>query len=87
MAKHTDHIKSYPGSHKELAENLGDLYYDSLADFLQQLSEKMKQDGDADNRRGRPELAAELLACSQHLQEAAKHIDTAWAICRPYIDK
>lgn len=85
--KHTDTVTNYPGNNEELVEALGNLYYDSLADFLRQLSEKMQKDGEADSDRGRPKLAAELLACSQHLQVAAKHIDAAWIICKPYVDK
>ena len=85
--KHTKRVKHYPEGHEGLAENLGDLYYDSLADFLKILAEKIHQDGEADRKRGRPRLAAELLACSDRLQEAAAHIDAAWTICKPYMDK
>ncbi|MGD1937381.1 MAG: hypothetical protein ACFCA4_07500 [Cyanophyceae cyanobacterium] len=85
--KHTDQVKNYPGSHEELAENLGDLYYGSLAEFLHQLSAKLEKDGHADKGRGRSRLATELLACSQRLQEAAAHIDRAWEICEPYVKK
>ncbi|MGD1849090.1 MAG: hypothetical protein ACFCBU_00255 [Cyanophyceae cyanobacterium] len=85
--KHTKQVNDYPGSHEELAESLGDLYYDALAEFLRQLSNKMAKDGDADDRRERPRLAAELHSCSQHLREAAEHIDAAWEICKPYVEE
>ncbi len=83
--KHTKQVKNYSESHETLAESIGDLYYDSLADFLRLLADKMYRDGEADKGRGRVKLAAELLACGQTLREAAKHIDIAWKICKPYM--
>ena len=83
--KHTRTINHYQGTHEQLAENLGDFYYDSLADFLDLLSKKMARDATADLGRGRPKLAAELDACAQHLDAAARHIQTAWDICAPHV--
>ena len=83
--KHTKKVKNYSESHETLAESIGDLYYDSLADFLLLLADKMHRDGEADKDRGRVKLAKELFACSRKLQEAAKHIDIAWDICKPYV--
>jgi len=83
--KHTRTVNRYQGTHEQLAENLGDLYYHTLADFLGLLSEKMARDAAADRGRGRPKLAAELDACAQHLDTAARHIQTAWALCEPHV--
>ncbi len=83
--KHTQQVKSYSQSHEQLAEDIGDLYYDSLAGLLRLLSDKMKRDGDADAGRGRSKLASELYACSEQLAQAAKHADVAWDICEPYV--
>lgn len=85
--KHTDKVKNYNGSHQKLAEEIGDLYYDALADFLQLLSEKIQTDAQADSDRGRQKLAKQLFACSKNLEESARLIDTAWEICEPYTPK
>lgn len=83
--KHTRTVNHYQGTQAQLAENLGDFYYDSLADFLGLLSKKMARDATADLGRGRPKLAAELDACAQHLDAAARHIQAAWGICAPHV--
>ena len=83
--KHTRTVNLYQGTQEQLAEDLGDLYYDTLADFLDLLSKKMARDATADLGRGRPKLAAELDACAQHLDAAAGHIQAAWGICAPHV--
>lgn len=83
--KHTHQIKSHSGTHRQLAEDIGDLYYDSLADFLRLMAEKMDRDAQADAGRGRHKLATQLAACAEHLQQAAGHIDVAWKICAPHV--
>ncbi|MTW21579.1 hypothetical protein [Allochromatium palmeri] len=85
--KHTKNIKSYNESHEKLAEDICDLYYDSLAEFFRLLSGKLEKDGKADDGRGRIKLAKELLSASKDLESAANHIDVAWEICEPYVKK
>lgn len=82
---HTHQIKSYTGPHRQLTEDIGDLYYDALADFLRLMAEKMDRDAQADAGRGRRKLATQLAACAQYLQQAAEHIDVAWKICEPHV--
>ncbi len=85
--KHSKNIKNYKGTLEELAVETGDLYYDSLADLLKLLSEKINKDGDADYNRGRVKLAKELHQCAEHLSKASKNIDKAWDICKPFMEK
>ena len=85
--KHTTHVKNYAGPHEQLAEEIGDLFYDSLADFLRLLAAKADRDSHKDEVRGRQKLAAELQACADHLNQSALHIDAAWKICEPHVRK
>jgi hypothetical protein len=85
--KHTPTVTRFQGRPAELAEALGDLYYDSLANHLKLLSEKMARDSVADAGRSRHKLAGELKACANHLSQAAGHIERAWAICRPHVNE
>jgi len=85
--KHTDTVRQFNGTHEQLAEEIGDLYYDALADLLEKMAQKMTRDAAADLGRGRPRLASELQACSKHLSEAAQHIGEAWKICEPFARK
>lgn len=64
----------------KLVEDLGNLRYDSLAEFLNKLSKKLESDGHADEARGRMQL-------SKQLAYAAKSIGNAWKICKPYFSK
>jgi hypothetical protein len=84
---HTTAVRDFNGTSAQLAEAMGDLYYDSLAELLTLLAQKMAADNEADLQRGRPKLAAELNACAEHIQAAAHHIQSAWTICAPYTSK
>ncbi|MEZ5850768.1 MAG: hypothetical protein R3D68_08995 [Hyphomicrobiaceae bacterium] len=84
--KHSKTIERYAGSPADLAEDAGNLYYDSLAELLTLMSEKLKRDAAADRKRNRRRLAAELAACGTHLEQAAGHIREAWRICEPYME-
>jgi len=71
---------NYPGGFQQLATDLGNLRYDSLAQFLHLLAQKLGQDGDADLGRNRLKLAG-------HLHRAADEIARAWQLCKPYMEE
>jgi hypothetical protein len=75
--EHTNDIP-YEGGYPKLADDLGNLRYDALADFLELLAAKIDRDAAADAGRGRQQLAAEL-------KDAAEHIARAWRICKPFM--
>lgn len=72
---------------KELAEDIGNLQYDSLAEFLQYLSDKLKRDCVADLKRKRPQLSIYLFLCSTYLNRASEIIKNTWRICKPYMNE
>ena len=75
--KHNDQIE-YPGGFKQLATDLGNLSYDALGKFLDELAKKLEKDAVADKKRKRTQLAKELAA-------SAEHIKKAWKICEPFM--
>lgn len=81
---HKSHIEGYNGSMEILAEEIGNLKYDALAEFLDLLAAKIERDGDKDRSRGQVKLANHLQSCSVKLTEAKLSIDKAWGICKPY---
>ena len=83
--KHTVSVPHYNGSHQQLAEQMGDLYYNALAELLTMLADKLERDAVKDTARGRPKLASELAGASTAIKAAAAHINTAWRICEPYM--
>ena len=78
-------VEKYPGTMEELAIELGDLTYDSLAKFLGLLAEKIQVDGDKDLGRGRKQLAGHLHACARDLRACEESIEQAWVICEPFM--
>jgi hypothetical protein len=76
--EHRTTLPDYPGGVEALVNDLGNLRYDSLANFLCLLSKKIDKDGQADLGRNRPQL-------SGHLMDASESISRAWTLCRPYM--
>lgn len=83
--KHTETVKGIDLDNKELAIRVGDLYYDSLVEFLEALSEKLNEDAIADKNRGREKLSNSLFKASEDIKKASESIETSWDICEPYV--
>lgn len=83
--KHATSVQRYNGTHQQLAEEMGDLYYNALAELLELLAGKLEQDAAKDTGRGRIKLATELNHAAVDLQAAAGHIQQAWRICELFM--
>lgn len=79
--KHTCKVKGVGFSNHELANRIGDLYYDDLALFLESLSKKLKTDANDDRDRGRSKLADDLDQSSKLLNQSSESIQKAWKKC------
>jgi hypothetical protein len=93
MKRHLDRLTIpawYPGdvdvSTYDLADRLGNLRYDCLADYLLALAEKLRRDAEADRGCGRPVLADHLAASSWNLLDAARAIRYAWDVCESHME-
>lgn len=82
---HKTSIKYYPNL-ESLACEIGDLRYDALEVFLHHLALKLKQDSEADAKRGRSQLASNLMNASNLMETSAVEIGRAWKICAPYLE-
>jgi len=80
--KHTNKIKGVGLELEEVAERVGDLYYDDMARFLKALATKLKKDASADRRRGRIKLSEHLDKSAKYIQESAEEIKEAWRVCK-----
>jgi hypothetical protein len=85
-SKHKKEVEGYQGSLQELAEDLGDLHYESLAEFLGHLSEKLEKDSIADMKRNRMKLAGSLHHAADDIHSACIGIERAWKISKPYME-
>ena len=79
--KHTQKVKGVGFELEELANRVGDLYYDNLAHFLEKLSAKLESDAKADRAKGRKKLAQNLFASAASLQQSSQEIEKAWQVC------
>lgn len=82
---HETKIKKYQGTLNDLAIDIGNLRYDTLAEFLDLLGKKIQEDGDKDLARGRAKLAKQLHDCSSCLEQSKKAVDEAWRISEPFM--
>jgi hypothetical protein len=82
---HNTNVERYPGTPGELAEELGNLRYDALAEFLSLLAAKLDGDAAQDEKRGRKRLATVLRDAAAGANEAATAIQRAWKICEPHV--
>ena len=57
---HPKSVLKYPGTIQELASDIARLRYDALAEFLNELSDKIASDAHSDKERGRERLSQEL---------------------------
>ena len=82
--QHKEIVEKYNGSFEELVEDIGNLRYDSLADFISLLSAKLSRDSEKDFDSGRKKLAHELHVAAYRISEAEQSIINAWEISAPY---
>ena len=82
---HRESVEGYGGSLAQLAQDIGDLKYDSLAELLHLLAAKVERDGSKDRARGRAKLAATLQASADQIAAAAASIEAAWRISKPHM--
>ncbi|MFH1064521.1 MAG: hypothetical protein V1729_05550 [Candidatus Woesearchaeota archaeon] len=83
--KHQNYAKGYDGTLQELAQSIGNMRYDSVAEFIQYLSEDLKRQAEGDRNRGRPKLASKLEMTAEQLSQAKQKMDEIWTLCKPYM--
>lgn len=83
--RHPNHVVGFEGTHKELAERIGNMDYASGRDFLAHLAKDIRRQADGDSGRGRPRLAARLYETAAHLESARDALGAAWEICELYM--
>lgn len=81
--EHKDYIENKDLG--KLVDELGDLRYDKLSDFLYYLSLKLKNDSKKDKDKNKIKLSERLLNSSNYLFKASEEISLAYDICKPYM--
>ena len=83
--KHPIEITKYNGTLDELVEDIGNLRYDVLHDFIDKLSIKILKDATKDEKKGRKLLSKELFHASSLLFLIKHPLNKAWNICKKFI--
>lgn len=83
---HPNYVVGFSGSLEELAQNVGAMRYDCVAEFLQLLAKNMNEQAAADQERNRPKLASKLELTAVALHHSYDAMNEAWRICAPYMD-
>jgi len=86
---HTEHpidLPRYSGTLQELAEDIADMRYDSLAAFVEHLADKIHADADNDLEHGRRQLASKLYKLADDLYEARNDSVELWEFCRKFME-
>ncbi|MBI2582460.1 hypothetical protein HYV87_05030 [Candidatus Woesearchaeota archaeon] len=83
--KHPTHIDGYYGSLQALANSIGDMRYDKVAEFVGLLAQRVEAEAERDSAAGRTQLSGKLDLVSKHLYNAQAEIDSAWKICEPHM--
>jgi hypothetical protein len=84
--KHSKTIEKYNGTTDQLVEDIGNLHYEALREFLEKLSLKIFNDSVKDNRSKKFKLSRSLELASDAIDLASTCIDDASVISKPYQD-
>jgi hypothetical protein len=71
---------------KVVAEAIGDLNYETLAELLYHLSDKLNSDSNTDYEGGRYKISQELNEASHKMHFVARRIELVWQISKPFMD-
>lgn len=88
--KHLNYIQKYDsgrGTLKELAEDVENMSYDAVAEFLTHLSSALYRRSKRDRNNDKNNLAEILDRASFNIDSAALNIIDAWKICEPYMKR
>jgi len=82
--KHPKNVGEYTDM-EQLANDIGNLHYETMYELLGKLSKKLGHDCLNDQNAGRQKLANELADASNAISDASCYIGTAWEISKPYM--
>lgn len=85
MKRHTNHVQKYVGSLEQLADDVENMSYDAVTEFLEHLAGALYNRAQRDRSGNKRELAERLTRASFNIDSAAIETKEAWNICAPYM--
>jgi hypothetical protein len=83
--QHPDHVVGWSGSVEELAQAIGNMRYDAMAQLIHLLSQDILTQAKADAERNRVKLAVQLEDVWDNLVLTQASLQATWAICKPFM--
>ena len=91
--KHSENIERYQGTLKELARDIVNMRYDSVAKFYEYLAGELKEDSQKDSQRQslkdssqkRTQLSKKLEEVAEDNLEIQKKMLSIWDLCKRYM--
>ena len=82
---HKTELDNYKGTLPELAREIANLRYDTLANLFEELYKCIDEDAQKDYDKGRKNLGMCLGMNAYRLKEATDSFKRAWLMCAPYM--
>lgn len=82
------HKKDFHGMEdmKEFAEQIGNMHYEALTQFLYHLSKKIDADSLKDYNSGRTKLGTALQYTGMSIFESSLRMEKVWQISKPFME-
>jgi hypothetical protein len=83
--KHPIKVEKYSGTLRELARDILNMRYDSLAELYRYLSEELLIDAKHDENLGHKKVSELLKKLAEDNVNSKEDADFLWEICEPYM--
>ena len=83
--KHPTGVEGWSGTLEELAQAIGKMRYDQVAEFVRYFARHTESEAEKDATDGKVMLSSKLFSASKYLYLAQVGYDQAWKICKPYM--
>lgn len=84
--KHLRYIEDYSKTLRNLARDIVDMRYDSVAEFFGYLAEELSEDAKNDGKRGRTQLSGKLESAARDSLELQKKMLSIWNLCKKHME-
>ena len=85
IMEHPEKVEKYDGNLESLAQDVSNMRYDKVKQFIDTLADDIKAQADKDNMNGRVQLAGKLYVATEALYRAKNGMEEAWDICKKYM--
>lgn len=78
-------VPEYLQDLKKVSEDIADMPYDKVVEFLQHFEKKINKDADKDHERGNYRLSILLGMSGVITRDLKENFQKIWELCKPYM--